>query len=113
MELQELAENSFTGEQTEPEAVPFAVRNATAVTYKSDGETFSLRHDYAIRCIRSILCESFALVFNSQSKRLMLYTTLWEGVRFPALEKNVIIYVAPLYVYLSLGRRTELRPITQ
>lgn len=87
MELQELAENSFTGEQTEPEAVPFAVRNATAVTYKSDGETFSLRHDYAIRCIRSILCESFALVFNSQSKRLMLYTTLWEEVRFPALEK--------------------------
>ncbi|XP_059678108.1 angiopoietin-related protein 3 [Gavia stellata] len=37
IELQELAENSFTGEQTEPEAIPFPVHNATAVTYKSDG----------------------------------------------------------------------------
>ncbi|KAF1575736.1 Angiopoietin-related protein 3, partial [Eudyptes chrysocome] len=37
IELQELAENSFTEEQTEPEAIPFPVHNATAVIYKSDG----------------------------------------------------------------------------
>ncbi|NWX47232.1 ANGL3 protein, partial [Steatornis caripensis] len=37
IELQELAENSFTEEQTEPEATPFSVHNATAVTYASDG----------------------------------------------------------------------------
>ncbi|XP_074953490.1 angiopoietin-related protein 3 isoform X2 [Phalacrocorax aristotelis] len=37
IELHELTENSFTGEQTEPEASPFPVRNTTAVTYKSDG----------------------------------------------------------------------------
>ncbi|XP_010082066.1 PREDICTED: angiopoietin-related protein 3 [Pterocles gutturalis] len=37
IELQELAESSFPGEQTEPEAISFPVRNATAVTYRSDG----------------------------------------------------------------------------
>ncbi|KAK2543205.1 Angptl3 [Columba livia] len=37
IELQELAENSFTGEQMEPEAVPSSVRNATVVTHKSEG----------------------------------------------------------------------------
>ncbi|NXW31923.1 ANGL3 protein, partial [Phaetusa simplex] len=37
IELQELAENSFAEEQTEPEAISFPVRNATAVTYQSDG----------------------------------------------------------------------------
>ncbi|NXV20916.1 ANGL3 protein, partial [Cepphus grylle] len=37
IELQELAENSFTEEQTGPEAISFPVRNATAVTYQSDG----------------------------------------------------------------------------
>uniref|UniRef100_A0A8C4VB47 Angiopoietin like 3 n=1 Tax=Falco tinnunculus TaxID=100819 RepID=A0A8C4VB47_FALTI len=38
IELQELTENSFTEEQTEPEAIPFPVRNATAATYKSDAD---------------------------------------------------------------------------
>ncbi|NWX09233.1 ANGL3 protein, partial [Caloenas nicobarica] len=37
IELQELAENSFTGEQMEPEAIPSFVRNATVVTHKSEG----------------------------------------------------------------------------
>ncbi|KAM6415190.1 angiopoietin-related protein 3 [Rhynochetos jubatus] len=37
IELQEHAENSFPGEQTDPEATSFPVRNVTAVTYKSDG----------------------------------------------------------------------------
>ncbi|OPJ76978.1 angiopoietin-related protein 3 [Patagioenas fasciata monilis] len=37
IELQELAENSFTGEQTEPEAIPSSVRNATVVTHKYEG----------------------------------------------------------------------------
>ncbi|XP_005498980.2 angiopoietin-related protein 3 [Columba livia] len=37
IELQELAENSFTGEQMESEAVPSSVRNATVVTHKSEG----------------------------------------------------------------------------
>ncbi|NWH79224.1 ANGL3 protein, partial [Piaya cayana] len=37
IELQELAENSFTEEQTEPEAIPFPVHNVTAVTYQPDG----------------------------------------------------------------------------
>ncbi|NXN38368.1 ANGL3 protein, partial [Rhinoptilus africanus] len=37
IQLQELAENSFAEEQTEPEATSFPVRNATAVTYQSDG----------------------------------------------------------------------------
>ncbi|KAM6262328.1 angiopoietin-related protein 3 [Porphyrio hochstetteri] len=37
IELQELAENSFMGEPTEPEAISFPVRNATAVAYRSDG----------------------------------------------------------------------------
>ncbi|XP_075280446.1 angiopoietin-related protein 3 isoform X2 [Opisthocomus hoazin] len=37
IELQELAQNSFTEEQAEPEAIPFPVHNATAVTHKSDG----------------------------------------------------------------------------
>lgn len=33
----------------------------------------------------------------------MLYTRLWEGTRFPSLEENVIIPLAPLQLYLSLG----------
>ncbi|NXI66791.1 ANGL3 protein, partial [Anseranas semipalmata] len=37
IELQELTENSFTGEQTEPEATSFLVHNSTAVTYKFEG----------------------------------------------------------------------------
>ncbi|XP_009876054.1 PREDICTED: angiopoietin-related protein 3 [Apaloderma vittatum] len=37
IELQELTEDSFMGEQTEPEAVSFPVHNATAVTYRSEG----------------------------------------------------------------------------
>ncbi|XP_065698447.2 angiopoietin-related protein 3 isoform X1 [Patagioenas fasciata] len=37
IELQELAENSFTGEQTEPETIPSSVRNATVVTHKYEG----------------------------------------------------------------------------
>ncbi|PKU33800.1 angiopoietin-related protein 3 [Limosa lapponica baueri] len=37
IELQELAENSFTEELTEPEAISFPVHNTTAVTKKSDG----------------------------------------------------------------------------
>ncbi|NWQ77703.1 ANGL3 protein, partial [Columbina picui] len=37
IELQELAENSFTGEQMEPEAVLSSVRNATVVTHNSEG----------------------------------------------------------------------------
>ncbi|NXP46502.1 ANGL3 protein, partial [Heliornis fulica] len=39
IELQELVENSFTWEQTEPEVISSPVRNATAVTYRSDGAT--------------------------------------------------------------------------
>ncbi|NXT03015.1 ANGL3 protein, partial [Jacana jacana] len=39
IELQELAENSFTEELMEPEAVSFPAPNATAVTNKSDGAT--------------------------------------------------------------------------
>ncbi|XP_009072386.1 PREDICTED: angiopoietin-related protein 3 [Acanthisitta chloris] len=37
IELQELTENSFTREQTEPESIPFPVPNTTAGTHKSDG----------------------------------------------------------------------------
>ncbi|NXJ66948.1 ANGL3 protein, partial [Rostratula benghalensis] len=37
IELQELAENSFTEELTEPEAISFPVHNTTAVTNKSEG----------------------------------------------------------------------------
>ncbi|NXN94067.1 ANGL3 protein, partial [Rhinopomastus cyanomelas] len=37
IELQELTENSFTGEPTEPEAIPFPVSNTTALSYASDG----------------------------------------------------------------------------
>ncbi|NXP82117.1 ANGL3 protein, partial [Ramphastos sulfuratus] len=39
IELQELAENSFAGEQTEPEATPFSLRNTTAGSYTSHGVT--------------------------------------------------------------------------
>lgn len=48
----------------ESEAVPSSVRNATVVTHKSEGETFSPRHVYTKHGIHSVLCESF--VFNSQ-----------------------------------------------
>ncbi|XP_071606098.1 angiopoietin-related protein 3 [Heliangelus exortis] len=37
IELQELAENSFTEEHTEPEGTPFPAHNATAVTPNTDG----------------------------------------------------------------------------
>ncbi|XP_054240361.1 angiopoietin-related protein 3 [Indicator indicator] len=39
IELQELAENSFTGEQTEPEATPFPLRNTTAGAHPPEGVT--------------------------------------------------------------------------
>lgn len=53
IELQEHAENSFVEELTEPEDTPVPARNATAVTYRSNGETFSL--DCATHCIYSML----------------------------------------------------------
>ncbi|XP_009979338.1 PREDICTED: angiopoietin-related protein 3 [Tauraco erythrolophus] len=37
IELQDLTENSFTGEQTESDATSFPARNVTAVTHKPDG----------------------------------------------------------------------------
>ncbi|XP_066181458.1 angiopoietin-related protein 3 isoform X2 [Sylvia atricapilla] len=37
IELQELLENSFTGEQQEPETIPSAVHKPTARTYRADG----------------------------------------------------------------------------
>ncbi|XP_067996865.1 angiopoietin-related protein 3 [Melanerpes formicivorus] len=39
IELQELAENSFTGEQTEPEATLFPLHNTTAGSHTPDGVT--------------------------------------------------------------------------
>ncbi|XP_071666198.1 angiopoietin-related protein 3 isoform X2 [Patagioenas fasciata] len=42
IELQELAENSFTGEQTEPETIPSSVRNATVVTHKYEGSSWTV-----------------------------------------------------------------------
>lgn len=43
MELLELLENSFLGEQQEAEPIPSAVHRPTAGTYRADGETPSLR----------------------------------------------------------------------
>ncbi|XP_030311589.1 angiopoietin-related protein 3 isoform X2 [Calypte anna] len=42
IELQELAENSFTEEHTEPEGTPFPAHNATAVTPNADGTSWTV-----------------------------------------------------------------------
>lgn len=91
MELLELLENSFLGEQQEAEPIPSAVHRPTAGTYRADGETPSLRCDYSTCCLPTTPWDSPGMVCGSQRLKgedFYVITGLWEGIRFPSLEKR-------------------------